>query len=282
MRAPESFEPRARSLARAVVRPDGREAACLDEAAAQTLAREFGLPLREAQALALDMGLTPERYLRNRDGLDPAGQARLLRSLAVVCGLGGLGGYVLETLCRMGVGRIRAADGDAFEASNLNRQLLADGNTLGRSKAEAALARAQLANPAVELAAETAFWDREAMAAALRGADVAVDALGGLDDRPALARAAAEAGVPLVTAAVAGASGWVATVLPGAPGPADLFGSGPAAEDVLGSPAPSVAVAANLQCAEALRILGGRAPALAGALLVFDLDDMTFETVRLD
>ncbi|MBU1001612.1 MAG: ThiF family adenylyltransferase [Proteobacteria bacterium] len=277
----EAFARRSEALALDARRPDGVAYRSLPEDGGAVLAREFGLALREVQARCLDAGIVPERYARNLTTHSLSEQARLLRSRVVVVGLGGLGGHVLEILCRMGVGRISAADGDLFEQSNLNRQLLSSSLTLERTKATAALERARLINPAVELLADGVFWDFEDMETVLAGADLAVDAMGGLDDRPALQRAAAGAGVPLVTAAIAGMSGYVATVLPGQVGPATLFGTGAAAEDSLGSPAPSVAVAASLQCAEALGILCGWAPTLAGKMLIFDLADMTFETMQI-
>jgi len=281
MPAPPGFAARARALARDLPRPGQSPCPGLDEAACAALAREFALPLREAQALALECGLTPERYLRNFQALDQARQCRLLRARALLVGLGGLGGHVLDALARAGTGRIAAADGDTFEPSNLNRQLLATSATLGQAKAEAARQHCRAVNPATELDARERFLDEAAMADLARGAAVVVDALGGLDARPALARAAGSAGVPLVSAAIAGLCGYVATVLPGAPAPADLMGQGGAAEDLLGSPVSSVALAATLQAAEALRILAGDPPALAGKMLLFDLRDMTFETMTL-
>jgi len=114
---------------------------------------------------------------------------------------------------------------------------------------------------------------------------VAVDALGGRRDRPALARAAGKAGVMLVTGAAAGLSGYVAVAAPDGPGPEDFFGGGGSgekgAEDSLGCPGPAVAAAAALMAAEVLKICCGRAPALSGSLLLFDLADMSFERVRL-
>jgi len=141
--------------------------------------------------------------------------------------------------------------------------------------------RAAAVNPSVEFVAREAFLDQAGMAALLDGAQVAVDALGGLKDRPALAAAAAAAGIPLVTGAVAGYTAIVATVLPGAPSPADLFGggTGPAAEDVLGCPSSAVMAVAALQGAEAIRLLAGRPPALAGKALIVDLETMRFDTV---
>ena len=65
-----------------------------------------------------------ERYVRNLGALTEQ-ECNLLRTKTVfVAGCGGLGGYLIEMLLRLGVGTICAADGDVFEASNLNRQLL--------------------------------------------------------------------------------------------------------------------------------------------------------------
>ena len=58
-----------------------------------------------------------------------------------VIGCGGLGGYAIEMLARAGVGHIRVCDGDVFDETNLNRQLLCTEDVLGKSKAEAAADR---------------------------------------------------------------------------------------------------------------------------------------------
>jgi molybdopterin/thiamine biosynthesis adenylyltransferase len=262
--------------------PDGAPVRVLSGFHCAVLAREHALPAREVDACALDAGILPGRYLRNFMAYSPAEQARLLRSTAALVGLGGLGGTVLEILARTGVGTIVAADGDVFEESNLNRQLLAEDAWLDRPKAEAALARAAAINPTATVTAQAAFLDAAGMAAFVAGAQVAVDALGGLTDRPVLAKAAAARGIPLVTAAVAGDTGYVATVLPGGPALWDILGgSADPAEDALGCQAAGVTVAAGLQAAEALRLLAGRPPRLAGKLLVVDLSDMSFETVSL-
>ena len=190
---------------------------------------------------------------------------------------------MLEILARTGVGHICAADGDEFQPSNLNRQLLCTRRSINGYKCAAAAARVQLVNPAVDFEPVAAYLDEALMGRFLVGADLAVDALGGLSDRPALLRQAASAGIPLVTAAVAGQAGFVATVLPGATGPADILGTtdSTAADTSLGTPAPAVATAAALMSAEALNILCGRGPRLAGAMLVFDLEAMSFERVGL-
>lgn len=262
--------------------PDGRSGRFLDIAAVAALARESGLPAREVELAALHQEVCPLRYARNLHAFTLAEQAKLLAATVALVGLGGLGGGLVECLVRAGVGTVRGADGDRFEETNLNRQLLSDMAALSVAKAERAAARAAAVNPSVTFTALNGFLDEAGMAALLEGADLAVDALGGLADRPALSRAAARLGLPLVTGAVAGYTAIVATVLPGQPSPVERLaggGSGPAAEEVLGCPAPAVMAVAALQATEALRLLAGRPPALAGKALIIDLETMRFDTV---
>lgn len=286
MPAHAMLQERIRALAEPRLQADGRTLAVLPFFTVLDLAR--GLPQESGERAAarveraaLELGICPERYLRNIETYSLEEQHRLLGARAAMLGLGGLGGHVLELLARAGVGHIRAADGDEFEPSNLNRQLLATRRSLLGYKAAAAAARMRQVNRGVDFEPMAVFLDEAGMDRLLKGAELCVDALGGLKDRAALARRAASAGIPMVSAAVAGQTGLVATVLPGQKSPAELFGQGGAAEDRLGTPAPAVATAAALVAAEALNILCGRAPALAGKMLVFDLARMSFETVTL-
>ncbi len=262
--------------------PDKTPGRFLSGADAARLAAQFGLLAREVDMAALAAGIVPRRYARNLAQFSKEEQLKLLSSRAAMVGLGGLGGYVLEVLVRLGVGTIRCADGDVFEESNLNRQLLSGISALNRPKADLAMERALEINPSVDVIASSEFLDEAGMRRLLDGAQAAVDALGGLADRPLLARTAANMGIPLVTGAVAGMTGLVATILPGGAGPMDFFTSkSGGAEDGLGCPAAAVMAVAAIQAAEAGHILAGRKPALAGKLLLMDLADMRFETVDL-
>ncbi len=280
---PPEFEKAVAGAAEAGVFPDGSPGRFLCGERAAGIARRYGLAPRQADEAALAGGVIPLRYVRNAKAFSPAEQLALLRSRTALIGLGGLGGHILELLVRAGAGTILCADGDVFEESNLNRQLLSEDAALGRDKAEAAVRRAGRINPTITVTAYREFLDEGAMEALCEGADAAVDALGGRRDRPALSRAARKAGIPLVTGAAAGLTGYVAVVAPDGPGPEDFFGgpAGPAAEDDLGCPGPGVAAVAALQAAEVLKILCGREPALTGSMLLIDLGDMSFERVRL-
>ena len=63
------------------------------------------------------------RYARNFPALTEAEWNILKQKRILVVGCGGLGGHIIDQLARIGIGSIRAVDGDVFEESNLNRQL---------------------------------------------------------------------------------------------------------------------------------------------------------------
>lgn len=79
-----------------------------------------------------------ERTRRNHHWLGGAEAQMRLRNMKVgVAGLGGIGSNLAEILVRLGVGHIRIADHDVIEASNLNRQVIANQKTIGMKKAHA-------------------------------------------------------------------------------------------------------------------------------------------------
>ena len=83
----------------------------------------------------------PARYDRNKTALSDWECELLAEKRIAIIGCGGLGGLVIEALARIGVGHLRVIDGDVFEQSNLNRQLLCTEEALGREKAAVAAER---------------------------------------------------------------------------------------------------------------------------------------------
>ena len=92
------------------------------------------------------------RYERNLPALSEAECLALGQKRVLVVGCGGLGGHIIDQLARIGVGAIRAVDGDVFESSNLNRQLLSAVPLLGVSKAKAAAEHIARVNPEITVA----------------------------------------------------------------------------------------------------------------------------------
>lgn len=265
--------------------PDGEPFSGISGAAVLSLARRFEAPARVVEIAALTENVYPIRYIRNFRTFTPADQIRLLRARVAVIGLGGLGGTVAELLARAGVGRLTLVDGDGFEESNLNRQLLstAEGAAAGEPKAAAAARRVAEINPAVEPTAHAVYLNPDNGAGLLEGAAAVVDCLDTIAARHTLGAAAAAAGIPLISAAVAGACGQVTTIVPGDEGLARIYGEadGPAAEAEAGCLGPAVAFLAALESAEVLKVLLGRGQLLQNRLLIADLMDASVEVIAL-
>lgn len=248
------------------------------------LAAQHNLSLAEVEVQVLILGLMPARYQRNRQTISVVQQLRLCRSRVAVVGCGGLGGYLLEELARLGVGTLVAVDPDIFEEHNLNRQLLATPATLGHSKVTAAVARVKAINPAVTVIPHPCAFGPENGRELLGGAQVVLDALDSIPARLELDTACAELGLPLVHGAIGGWYGQVATLLPGDPTLSHLYrrpGGSRGVEQFLGNPAFTPAVIASLQVAEACKLLLGLPSPLRHAVLTIDLQTMDFEIIPL-
>ena len=104
---------------------------------------------------------------------------RLHRAHVLVVGLGGVGAYAAEMLCRAGVGRLTLVDADTVQPTNLNRQLPALHSTLGQPKAEVLAERFRDINPEVQLDVRPVFLKDEDIPALLDAAsyDFVVDAI---------------------------------------------------------------------------------------------------------
>lgn len=76
---------------------------------------------------------------------------KLADSHVLIVGLGGVGGYSAENLCRAGVGKMTIVDGDIINETNLNRQILALHSTLGSGKAETLKKRLMDINPEIQI-----------------------------------------------------------------------------------------------------------------------------------
>jgi molybdopterin/thiamine biosynthesis adenylyltransferase len=170
-------------------------------------------------------------------------------------------------LSRLGIGHLTLVDGDVFDESNLNRQLLSSPRLLGCKKAEVAAARVAEINAAVTTRVIAHFLAPENGADILRDVDLAIDCLDNIPSRFVLETACRQAAIPLVSAAIAGWSGQATVIFPGDAGLRLLYG--PADK------APRKGIAAAT-------ILLGRTSPLRHSLLLSDLSDHNSDVVALD
>lgn len=220
-----------------------------------------------------------ERYIRNLPALSEQ-ECALLRSKRVaVIGCGGLGGFIIELLARIGVGYIRCVDGDVFEDSNLNRQLLANSKTLGTGKATAAKARTADVNPDVNVEAVTAFLADENAATLIEGCDAVFDALDNIEARRSLSKASKAAKIPYIYGAI---GGWVAQAAVSMPDDDLIEMLYPDGTDVKNKSVLSFvpAFCASLQVSLGVKLLTGR-KVEAGKIYYFDLLNSELETIDM-
>ena len=223
-----------------------------------------------------------ERYSRNRGALSAEEQRQLADASVLVLGCGGLGGYVIELLARIGVGRIAAADGDVFCISNLNRQLLCTEETLGMNKALVAEARVRAVNSAVSFEAFPYAVTEENVGALLSGRHAAVDCLDNPESRLLCARAAQLAGIPFVHGAISGWSLRVHTLLPGDGIMELLCAPGAGAEKLQGNLPFTASVCAGMLAAETVKLLLGRGRSSSRCLIEADLHELRFDEIGLE
>lgn len=268
--------------------PDGSLAPVLSVTQIEELAIRFGATGRDIEITALQNSVLPERYLRNFKSLTPQDQIRLLQSKATLVGAGGLGGTVLEWLARAGVGHLTIIDGDRFEGHNLNRQVLCTQDRLGTAKAKAAAERACRINSSLAVAAHTEFLTHENAGRLLSDCHVVVDCLDNIQTRFIVETAAKKAGIPLVSAAVAGYTGHVTTVFPEDTGleliygPATELKISKGAESTLGNLPQTVGLIASMESAEVIKVLLGHDKELLRAkMMMMDLESHTYEVLRL-
>ena len=219
------------------------------------------------------------RYARNIPALTEA-ECQILRNKRVlVVGCGGLGGHIIDQLARIGVGSLRVCDGDVFEVSNLNRQLLSQSSLLGVPKARAAAEHVAKVNPDVHVEALEEFMTRQKVRSLITDCDIVMDALDNIPSRRLLAAACEEAGIPYVYGAI---QGWVAQAAISLPGENLIEKLFPQEVEIRDKSVLSFtpSLCASIQTSLCVKLLVGR-PVETGTIYYFDLLNQEFETVPL-
>ena len=218
-----------------------------------------------------------QRYLRNIGALTEEEFALLRTKKVFVAGCGGLGGHITDMLLRVGAGSIAVCDGDVFDATNLNRQLLCNTGNIGRKKAECTLEYARIVNPDVRFEAYSEFLTPENAPRLLEGCDVAIDALDNVPARRILKAECDGRGIPYVYGAI---HGWTCQCAASAPGDGlidNIYPTDSVISDKTSLPF-TVAACAAMQASLCVRLLCGRETD-TGKLYYYDLADMEFAQI---
>ena len=142
------------------------------------------------------------RRLLGEERMERRQQAHVL-----VVGLGGVGAYAAEMICRAGVGRMTIVDADTVQPTNINRQLPALHSTMGREKAEVLAARFKDINPDIQLTVLPVFLKDDNIPELLDAAryDFIVDAIDTLAPKCYLIAEALKRHIKIVSSMGAGA-----------------------------------------------------------------------------
>ncbi|RQO30580.1 tRNA threonylcarbamoyladenosine dehydratase [Taibaiella sp. KBW10] len=130
---------------------------------------------------------------------------RLINSHVMVVGLGGVGSYAAEFICRSGVGKMTIIDGDVVDPTNRNRQLPALATNHGVSKADIMAERLKAINPELELIVVKEFITPEKVEELLdSNPDYVIDAIDSFTPKATFIRIAHNRGIRFVSSMGAG------------------------------------------------------------------------------
>ncbi len=223
-----------------------------------------------------------ERYSRQIRLFAEEGQERLKRKRVFVAGAGGLGSVISLYLGASGFGRIRIADCDSVELSNLNRQILHGTADLGKGKAQSAHEALSDINPEVEVEVLQERISPESIDSLLQGCDMIMDAMDNFPTRYLLNNAALKRKIPLFHGAISGFQGQATTIVPGRTACLRcIFPRAPPAQvfPALGS---TCGIIGSIQVNEAIKFALGKGELLENRLLLWDGLSSTLDEISCE
>jgi len=240
----------------------------LSLAAQQSIAAQYDLPFWDVERQALEAGILPLRYARNRDTINAGQQLLLHQARVALIGCGGLGGHAAEMLARIGVGHLTLIDPDVFDEHNLNRQNFSTPDVLGEPKVHVLQHHLLTINPAVQIRPLMHRFDPREDRELIRDADVVIDALDHPQIKQALAELSRSEPFHFVHGAIAGTSGQLAVNAT----LEHLYPDGThGAETQAGNLAYSAVFIAAMQVSETVKLILGIGESLEGQALRTDL-----------
>ena len=213
-----------------------------------------------------------------------SGQRRLLDTSVLLVGVGGLGCPAAQYLTAAGIGRLGLLDDDIIDRSNLQRQVLFTVDDLGENKADVAAARLERTNPDVELVPLVERIMASNAERLVEGWDLVLDGSDNFATRYVVNDACVLSGCTLVTGSIYQFEGQVTVVRsPLSPCYRCVFPTPPAEQ----APCREAGVLASLpgivgtiMATEALKLAVGHESSLLGRLLLVDVLDSSYRSVR--
>jgi molybdopterin/thiamine biosynthesis adenylyltransferase len=223
-----------------------------------------------------------ERYFKQLSVRD-WDQERLRSARALIVGMGGLGSASALYLTAAGIGQIRLCDGEKVKRSNLNRQILYTEESIGKVKVEEAKKRLVSLNPDVEIEALPEPVGGQNAERLTKNCDIIIDGLDNIGSRFLLNEQSVKMQIPYVYGAVQGWQGYVGLFHPPQTAclacvmPLDIH-----TPDTVPIPGVLPGTIGILQATEALKFIMGVERTLAGSLLIYDSQNLTFDIVQTE
>lgn len=141
-----------------------------------------------------------ERFQRMELLVGAAAMERLQQAHVAVFGIGGVGSYVVEALVRAGVGKLTLVDPDNICVTNINRQIHALEETVGRSKVVAMAERCRAINPLIEIMVWNKAYQADTSGELLSYSyDFVLDCIDNITDKLHLLRCCYDLGLPMIS-----------------------------------------------------------------------------------
>lgn len=220
--------------------------------------------------------------------IDIAGQEKLIRSSAFILGAGGLGSPAALYLAASGIGKLVICDHDQVDLTNLQRQILHNTASIGKSKADSAKNTLQHINPQIKIIPLSEYATPDLLHKEIGEVDIVVDASDNFSARHLLNQACLIHRKPLISGAAVRFSGQV-TVFnfrqDNSPCYHCLFPDSGESDDpecaVMGVFSPLTGIIGCIQAAETIKVLLEIGETLHGRLLLLDGLTMRFRSFTL-
>jgi molybdopterin/thiamine biosynthesis adenylyltransferase len=220
--------------------------------------------------------------------IEYSGQEKLLNSHCLIIGAGGLGSPASIYLASSGIGKITICDFDDVDISNLQRQILHSDQSIGKNKALSAGQFLNKVNPEIIITPIEKKLNINEMTDLVKDADVIIDCSDNFETRYALNKISFHHKKPLVSGAAIKFDGQISVFdfrKISSPCYECLFPDTNTEEELRcadhGVFSPMVGIIGSTQAAEAIKIILDIGNSLMGRLLLLDVKDMTWKTIKI-
>ncbi len=217
--------------------------------------------------------------------IDIAGQEKLNNAHVVIVGLGGLGSPVAMYLATAGIGKLTLIDDDQVDQSNLQRQIIHNQNSMGKSKVTSAKETLKALNSDCSVKTIDKRLNEEELQILLSGVNVLVDCCDNFETRFLLNRVCFKTKTPLVSGSAIRWEGQLTTftMQENTPCYQCLYDDNSSTDQTCsqnGVVGPVVGIIGSMQALEAIKVIAGAGELCVGELTLFDGLDMSFNKIK--